>query len=241
MAKSRTAGTRIDQRKEPRIERLMKEDTQRNILSFPREVLRSQISRAMPNIDTARQEETLNYMEQLKESDPLAILQKDSLAGGEGGQLSMMKLAPNFEITMYLAQATGASIVTDSPFRWNEIRGAICQRVGGPSLGLADLARSIERSDFAFPQSVADIAAFALDQTVAPNQALMRDIFRYLSNLGSRAQKPNWEAQLAGRFARAHAPIQAAIRKARISARRFEFLVFFRLRAFRTTPSTDFC
>ncbi|WMT72004.1 DUF4238 domain-containing protein [Bradyrhizobium sp. Ash2021] len=219
MAKSRTAGTRIDHRNEPRIERLMKEDTQRNILSFPREVLRSQISRAMPNIDTARQEETLNYIEQLKESDPLAVLQKDSLAGGEGGQLSMMKLAPNFEITMYLAQATGASIVTDSPFRWNEIRGAIRQRVGGPSLGLADLARSIERSDFAFPQSVADIASFALDQTVAPNQALMRDIFKYLSNLASRAQKPNWEAQLAGRFARAHAPIQAAIRKARISAK----------------------
>src|SRR5260370_1445037 len=113
MAKSRTAGTRIDHRKEPRIERLlMKEDTQRNILSFPREVLRSQISRAMPNIDTARQEETLDYIEQLKERDPLAILQKDSFAGREGGQLSMMNLAPNLQITMYLAQATGASINT---------------------------------------------------------------------------------------------------------------------------------
>jgi hypothetical protein len=220
MAKSRTAGTRIDQRKEPRIERLMKEDTQRNILSFPREVLRSQMSRAVPNIDQARQEETLNYMEQLKENDPLAILQKDSLLSGEaGGQLSMMKLAPNFEITMYLAQATGASIVTDSPFRWDEIRSAIRRRVGGPSLGLADLARSIGSSDFAFPQNVADIAAFAFDETVAPYQALMRDIFKYLSNLSSRAQKPNWEAQLAGRFARAHAPIQTAIRKARVSAK----------------------
>jgi hypothetical protein len=148
----------------------------------------------------------------------LASLQE--VASGEaGGQLSMMKLAPNFEITMYLAQATGASIVTDSPFRWDEIKGAIRQRVEGPSLGLTDLARNIEGSDFAFPQSVVDIVALAFDESVVPHQTLMRDIFKYLSNLSDRAQKPNWEAQLAGRFARGHAPIQAAIRKARISAK----------------------
>jgi hypothetical protein len=155
MAKSRSAEIDIDRRKEPRIERLMKEDVQRSIISLPREALRSQLRQALPKLDSAKQEETLNYMERLKENDPLAVLQEDSLAGGKtGGQLSMMKLAPNFEMTMYLAQATGSCIVTDSPFRWTEIKSAIRQRAGSLYPGLAALARDIERSDFAFPQNV---------------------------------------------------------------------------------------
>jgi hypothetical protein len=230
MAQSRSAGIRIDQRKEPRIERLMREDTQRSIMSLPRDVLRSQMSRAIPSLDPVRQEETLNYMEQLREHDPLAILQQDSLAGGkEGGQLSMIKLAPNFEIAMYLAQATGASIITDSPFRWEEIRRAITQRIGGPAFVLGDLARAVERAPFAFPQNAADTAALAFDGGAAAHQNLMRDVFKYLSKLGIRGPKPNWESQLAGRFARAHAPLQAAVRKLHTPAKAARVSGFFPL------------
>jgi hypothetical protein len=128
----------------------------------------------------------------------------------------MMKLAPNFEMTMYLAQATGSCIVTDSPFRWTEIKSAIRQRAGILYPGLAALARDIERSDFAFPQNVRDIAAFSLDETFATFPALMRDLFKYLSNLGIRGQKPNREAQLNGRFVKTHAPVQNAIKKTRV-------------------------
>jgi hypothetical protein len=220
MAKSRSAGMHIDRRNERRIEQLMKQDFQRGIISLPREALRSQLLRAFPKLDSARQEETLSYMEQLKENDPLAVLQEDSLAGGKtGGQFNMMKLAPNFEIAMYLAQATGSCIVTDSPFRWTEVKKAIRQRAGGPYPGLVTLARDIECSDFAFPQNVTDIAVFAFDKTFAAYPSLMRDIFKYLSNLSNRGPKPNREAQLTGRFAKAHAPVQTAIKKVRVLAK----------------------
>ncbi len=118
-----------------------------------------------------------------------------------------------------MAQATGASIVTDSPFRWTEIKSAIRQRAEGPYLGLAHLVRDIERSDFAFAQNVTDIAAFAFDETFAAYPSLMRDILKYLSNLSNRGQKPNREAQLTGRFVKAHAPVQTAIKKARVPAK----------------------
>jgi hypothetical protein len=220
MAKSRSAGMHIDRGNEPRIEQLMKQDYGRGIISLPREALRSQLLQAFPKLDSAMQEETLSYMEQLKENDPLAVLQEDSLAGGKtGGQVNMMKLAPNFEIAMYLAQATGSCIVTDSPFRWTEVKRAIRQRAGGPYPGLATLARDIECSDFAFPQKVTDIAAFAFDQTFAAYPSLMRDIFKYLSNLSNRGRKPNREAQLTGRFGKAHAPVQTAIKKVRVLAK----------------------
>ncbi len=218
MAKSRLEGIERHQRKDARMEDLMKQDVQRNIMSLPRDALRSQILRASPEVDEATLEETLKYIERIKESDPLAVLHEDSLAGGkQGGQLNMMKLAPNFEMTMYLAQATGSCIVTDCAFRWNEIRTAIRQRSGGG--GLRTLASNIEDSSFAFPQEVADIAALASDKTFAAYPALICDVFRYLSNLVDRGPKPNVEARLTARFARAHGPAQATIAKADVPAK----------------------
>jgi hypothetical protein len=220
MAKSRSAGIKIDRRDEPRIDQLMKKDSHRSILSQPREALRSQVLKASPGLDEAKLEETLRFIEQLKERDPLAVLQEGSWARGkEGGLLTMMKLAPNFEMTMYLAQATGACIVTDSLFRWTELKRAIRKRAGGPYSGLATLAHGIERSEFAFLQNVADIASFAFDKTFAAYPALMQDIFKYLSNFGDRGPKPNREAHLISRFGKAHAPVQTAIRKARIATK----------------------
>ncbi len=59
----------------------------------------------------------------------------------------------------------------------------------------------------------------ASDKNFAAYPALMRNVFKYLSNIGDRGPKPNFEAQLTARFARAHALVQSAIKKARIPAK----------------------
>jgi hypothetical protein len=127
-----------------------------------------------------------------------------------------MKLAPNFEMAMYLAQATGSCIVTDSSFRWQEIRRAVNRWANLPQAVLTTLAHRIEGSSFAFPQNVADIEAMAADKIFASYPALMAEVLKYLSKFGDREPKPNREAHLAARFCRAHSPTQAAIKKARI-------------------------
>ncbi len=114
---------------------------------------------------------------------------------------------------MYLAQATGACIVTDSPFRWSEVQGAIRRRYKAATPGLATLVTDIERSKFAFPQSATDVVAAALKKTGAGYPDLLRDLFKYLSNLEERGAKPNREAQFVGRFAKAHAAAQAGLKK----------------------------
>ena len=81
---------------------------------------------------------------------------------------------------------------------------------------IATTARDIERSEFTFPQNVTDIVALAFDKTFAAYPTLIRDVFKYLSNLNDRGPKPNREAQLIGRFAKVHAPAQSAIEKAGI-------------------------
>jgi hypothetical protein len=242
MAESRSAGMAIDQRKEPRMQQLMKEDLQRSLMSLPRDALGAQLLKAPLGLDGVSLEEVLRYIEQLKGRDPLAVLQEDSLPAGEkGGQLNLVKLVPNFEMATYLAQATGACIVTDSPFRWTEIKRAIRQRAEGPYPGLASLAHNIESSEFAFPQNVRDIAAFAFDRTFAAYPALIGDIFKYLSNLDDRGPKPNREAQLTGRFAKAHAPVQTAIKKTRIPTKEARISCVFPSGGIQDNPLTASC
>jgi hypothetical protein len=217
MAQSRTAGMNLDFSKEIRLEHLMREDFQRTIMSLPKEALRSQFQKAIPGLEAERLEEALSDVQHLREADPLAVLQEDSFANGKkGGQLNMMSLAPNFEMAMYLAQATGASIVTDSYFRWTELRAAIGRRSKMASLALPALARNIARSEFLFPQNSIDVVSLAPERRITAYPPLIRDMFRYLVNLNDREPKSNRESQLAGRFVTIHAAAQKEIKKKRI-------------------------
>jgi hypothetical protein len=175
---------------------------------------------AFGNVDAipeAQVEATMRYTDRTREEDPLVVLQESSLEGGkDGGQMNMFKLAPNFEMTMYLAQATGACVVTDSPFRWTEIKSAIRQRFKAATPGLAALISNIERSRFASPQNVTDVVAAALKKTGAGYPDLFRDLFKYLSKLEDRGTKPNREAQMIGRFAKTHSAAQGALQKSSV-------------------------
>lgn len=214
MAEARTAAFRFDPKDDPRLYKLMEEDNRRSMMLMPPDAMRRKLRKLMPHLDETKVEATMRYIEGTREEDPLSILQEGSLEGGkEGGQMTMFKLVPNFEMTMYLAQATGATIVTDSPFRWKEIDRAIRQRYKAATPGLGTLLRNIEGSKFAFPQNVTDVATAALEKTGADYPDLFCDLFKYLSKLEDRGAKPNREAQMVSRFAKAHTAAQRAIQK----------------------------
>jgi hypothetical protein len=84
---------------------------------------------------------------------------------------------------------------------------------------LSVLADSIKCSTFAFPQSVDDMGTLASEGGFDSYPALMGDLFKYLSKVGVRGRKPNFEGRLAARFNRVHTMSQAAIRKAQITAK----------------------
>jgi hypothetical protein len=219
MAKSRSAQVKYDPKDDPRIEKLAGEDAQRAFLSLPQDIIRSQMLKIPPSavVAGASPEEVLRGIEHLKERDPLAVLQESTLAEEKAGRLSVMKLCPNFEMTMYLAQATGSSIVTDSIFRWDEIKRAVHRRIQATGAVAKALADNINSSTFAFPQIVDDIVKLGTDDAFAGYSALMRDAFKYLLELDDRGPKPNYEKHLAGRFAQIHARAQGAVKKARLS------------------------
>lgn len=214
MAQARSSTMLFDPKQEPRLQKQMEEDSKRSIMLMPPEAMHRKFRELMPNLDDAEVAAAMRYTELTRERDPLAVLQEGSLEGGkDGGQLNMFKLAPNFEITLYLAKATGACIVTDSPFRWKEICRAIRRRFKAATPGLATLAGDIERSKFVFPQNVMDVVAAAFNKTGTGYPGLLRDLLKYLSNLDERGPKPNREAQFLGRLARTHSTAQNAFQK----------------------------
>jgi hypothetical protein len=214
MARARSASMQFEPKNEPRLQKTMEEDSRRGIMLMPPDAMRRQLRKFMPHLDEEHVEAAVRSSVRMRELDPLGVLQEGSMEGGKaGGQMNMFKLVPNFEMTMYLAQATGACVVTDSPFRWTEVQGAIRRRFKAATPGLAALVTDIERSKFAFPQNVTDVVAAALNKTGAGYPDLLRDLFKYLSNLEGRGAKPNREAQFVGRFAKAHAAAQGDFKK----------------------------
>lgn len=210
MSMAQARATRLNPKDNPRLQMTVEEDLRRSIMLMPPDAMRRDIRNLNPNFSEEEVEGVVRAGVRMQEDDPLAVLQEGSL---EGGQMNMFKLAPNFEITMYLAQATGASIVTDSPFRWNEVQAAVRRRYKTATPGLASLIADIGCSRFAFPQNVTDIVAATLNKAGVGYPDLFRDLFKYLSKIEDRGVKPNYEAQLVGRFARTHSSAQRGLQK----------------------------
>lgn len=192
---------------------LAKEDQKRSMLLLPRDALRHQVLREPPELDGTAVEAVLDGFDRLRELDPLAVLQDGSLEGGEsGGQLLPYKLAPNFEITMYLAQATGSCIVTDNQFRWRELETA-AQRDMHSTPPLPHLRSSIDQSEFVIPQDVRGIGILLEKKVFEAYPLINRKLFKYLSAFSKKGSKPNFEASLNAEFKRVHASAVSVARK----------------------------
>jgi len=198
---------------------LSEADAKRAMLSLPPRAFEREVTKLYPDASDELRREIVEGMETLRELDPLATLQPDSFEGGKGkGQLMMVKLVPNYEIAMYLAQATGAAIVTDSEYRWNEIIGAIRPSASGDLLALPSLTRAIAGSVARFPTEQGDIVDLAQNAARRQLVAMMRETSRYLQTLASRGAKPNVEARLTAAFQRSFGRLRDAIERRNLPA-----------------------
>ncbi|WP_327196048.1 DUF4238 domain-containing protein [Sphingomonas sp. ERG5] len=217
MAEARSAGMSFDPAGDPRLKQLLDLDRERDMLLLPRDAQLRRARKLFPDVDEADLETVMGEIDQHKVDDPLAALQDNLLEGGEGGgQSRFMKLSPNFEMAMYLAQATGAAIVTDSVFRWQEILRASQRRAGAAPARLRGVAHHIANATYLFPFESDAIIDLARNRTPAAYPAIFGGIFRYLSSAAGRAPKPNWEAHVEARIARDHLTIQTRFSRAGI-------------------------
>ena len=182
---------------EPRIKRLLEMDMRRSLMSMPPEGLRAHLRKSSPELDSAGIDDTVRGIRRLQELDPLAAVQDGLLGDGRGGQMSISRMAPNYEMTLYIAQATGAAIVTDSLHRWREMKVAVARQGGGQTMGIPDFAKALAATPVGFVNELEHLFAVAATGAFEGYGPLMRDAFSYLAELEKRGSKPNWEAGMA--------------------------------------------
>ncbi|MBB3428303.1 hypothetical protein FHT85_005328 [Rhizobium sp. BK312] len=180
-----------------------RQDTRRSIMSMSEDVMIAQLRRQNPALTDDDLAVEMRMLQHMKEADPLAVLHTGPEVQGErGGQFSAMKLSPNVEMAMYLAQATGASIVTDSPLRWRELATTIVKELMLATSALPEFARACERSTFRFPTDVQQVLRLGDSGAMSGYPSLMADTFKYLQNKENGRPKSNVEASLTARLGR---------------------------------------
>lgn len=189
-------------------------DGRRAMMMMPADVFERQLDDGIPGLEDVSREDLREGLAELKLRDPLVSLQPDSmLEGVENSMLTMMSLAPNFEMAMYLAQATGAAIVTDSPDRWREITEVMLLK-GEPSHGgLNALGRTMESETFAFLVEPMDVLSLSGGKEASVYHELFAKAFRYLQTRATKGPKPNVESSIAAQFTRSHVTGQKVIAK----------------------------
>jgi uncharacterized protein YchJ len=211
MARARSGTIKVDPSDDPRLEAVMEEDMRRMMLNMPKDALAERMLEMAGDDDM---DTLVDVIEQMKVEDTLAILQDDPLASG--GQFEVMKMAPNFEMAMYLAQATGAQILTDSPFRWRELQAALARRHLGTTPALIQLQREISSTPIEFPVGYQAIFHVFNNPTFRGMESLFRAAFAYTAARTADKLKPNFEAHLAARFRRERDSMKSLIARAKV-------------------------
>ncbi|MDO6719105.1 DUF4238 domain-containing protein [Psychrosphaera sp. 1_MG-2023] len=125
MARNRGDGTNIVSESDKKIHfNLVIQDLLNSMHMLPRP-LKIRTVKEQFNISEQQATELINALEANAEASPLTMLQPP-----EGSQLMLSSMGPNYEMALFIAQITGAVIVTDSETRWKEFEQAQCRNLG---------------------------------------------------------------------------------------------------------------
>lgn len=216
MAQARSRTIKFGPSDDPRLEAVIQEDMRRAMLHMPKDALAERMLKVGGDDEPIPINTLVDLIDQTKVDDSLAILQEDPLTNG--GQFEIMKMAPNFEMAMYLAQATGAQILTDSPFRWKELQAALARRHLTTTPALVELQHEIGSTPVGFPVGHQAILRVFDDPMFCSTGPILRSAFSYTSTRTVENLKPNFEAQLAARFRRQRDSMKSLIARAKVPA-----------------------
>jgi hypothetical protein len=127
-----------------------KRDFQRAILMAPDEYIARMAREATPGISDEDVGKVLEYFQELKKADPLALDQKFDQTGP---QLQVMRTGVNLEMGMYLSQMIGAFPYTNLRIRWREIL-SVSDELAEDAQVWSPLTHAFQALDFKFLDNV---------------------------------------------------------------------------------------
>lgn len=204
MAKSRVNLVSIDKKEIDLFETLEKDDFQRLLSSLPRESLKSKLCETNPALTEKELEDLANYTYQKRQEDPLALLQ-DDVYTKENGQLKIMSLSPNFEISLFLSQIMGAIPITDSKTRWNEIRLAEYREQGVAEYSWQAISKSFNELELAINILPENVFKLREDGALKRTRHVLKKIYlavqgKYSAQIDEKLSKELIEAYRANFF-----------------------------------------
>jgi uncharacterized protein YchJ len=156
-------------------EELWEEDLKRSIWGLSEEQQRKQLKEANPDASEDIINRAFEFSQKKRNNDPLALMQSDLYSNG--GQVTTMNMAPGFEIALFLAQATGAIVFTDSPTRWKELVQAQHQEGLAVSTKWTELINYIRDMDFPFNIDVDTIISLWRDGKLGKMRNVWSNIY----------------------------------------------------------------
>lgn len=119
MAEARTANWKAGEAHMAELESLQRDDLDRALSDLPDDALRSLAQRKNPDANARDLDGFVRAVRSQQQADPLALLQALPV-GEEGAQYSVMRCV-NLELGLFIAQLTGAVIVTDLLALWEHL------------------------------------------------------------------------------------------------------------------------
>jgi hypothetical protein len=137
-------------------EELGADDLSRSISMSPDKVLEKLLLKQKMDATKDDIKEFIAHVRRRRDKDPLSLLND----GGDltkGSQVITCAMAPNFEIAMYIAQATGSLLITDSLTRWSEFNRSKCDEPQAIPRAWVRLAELLDQSEFFSSGCVEDL------------------------------------------------------------------------------------
>lgn len=119
IAMERTAEWRMDPAELDELRWLGRDDFERSLLQLPDAALLPLFRKSSPELSETQVRGAIDYMRRKRESDPFALLQ--ILGVGEQFAQYLVMRCVNLEVALFMAQSTGAVIVTDVRALWSHL------------------------------------------------------------------------------------------------------------------------
>lgn len=188
MARARTAQLELEPAEYEEMRWLMEEDVKRSMRRMPDEFWLAMLRQSDPRISDEEAAQVVDFMRRQQEHDPFALLQP--MVEGRTGQLLMMR-AVNLEVALFVAQITGAVIVTDVSAMWRQLHAHTRAAAAGSDTSnelcftaSLDPGSAVEVTEFSESESLQ--AAFRHLKTTIDQRCERDEIVRALHGVQTR-------------------------------------------------------